>query len=109
MQPAGAYGQAYPVQLTVEYPEESSRVLAGFSIPFYFLRSVMLIPTSFLLFFVSIAAGLVVWISFWAVLFTGHYPPGFHKFVTGYVRWQTRATCFLYGLTDKYPPFSLEP
>jgi Domain of unknown function (DUF4389) len=104
-----AHGQAYPVQLSVEYPEQSSRVLAGLSIPFFLLRLIMLIPAVFVLYFVGIAAGVVVWIAFWAVLFTGRYPPAFHNFVTGYVRWSTRCTCFLYGLTDKYPPFSLEP
>jgi Domain of unknown function (DUF4389) len=105
----GMHGQNYPVQLTVEYPERSSRVLAGLSIPFFLLRAIMLIPALFVLSFVGIAAGVVVWIAFWAVLFTGKYPPAFHGFVTGYVRWSTRCTCFLYGLTDKYPPFSLEP
>jgi hypothetical protein len=105
----GSHSQDYPVQLTVEYPERSSRVLAGLSIPYFLLRGLMLIPAWFVLFFVGIAAGVVVWISFWAVLFTGRYPPTFHAFVTGYVRWTTRCTCFLYGLTDKYPPFSLEP
>ena len=104
-----AHGQAYPVQLSVEYPEHSSRVLAALSIPFFLLRLIMLIPALFVLYFVGIAAAVVVWIAFWAVLFTGRYPPAFHNFVTGYVRWSTRTTCFLYGLTDKYPPFSLEP
>lgn len=105
----GMHGQNYPVQLTVEYPEHSSRVLAGLSIPFFLLRMIMLIPALFVLYFVGIAAAVVVWIAFWAVLFTGRYPPAFHGFVTGYVRWSTRCTCFLYGLTDKYPPFSLDP
>jgi hypothetical protein len=104
-----AHGQAYPVQLSVEYPEHSSRVLAALSIPFFLLRLIMLIPALFVLYFVGIAAAVVVWIAFWAVLFTGRYPPAFHSFVTGYVRWSTRTTCFLYGLTDQYPPFSLEP
>jgi hypothetical protein len=104
-----AHGQAYPVQLSVEYPEQSSRVLAGLSIPFFLLRLIMLIPALFVLYFVGIAAAVVAWIACWAVLFSGRYPPAFHSFVTGYLRWSTRTTCFLYGLTDQYPPFSLEP
>jgi hypothetical protein len=102
-------GQDYPVQLAVEYPEQSSRLLAGLSIPFFLLRGIMLIPALFVLYFVGIAAVVVVWIAFWAVLFTGRYPPTFHSFVSGYLRWQIRCTCYLYGLTDKYPPFRLEP
>jgi hypothetical protein len=58
---------------------------------------------------VGIAAIIVVWIAFWAVLFTGRYPPSFHEFVTGYLRWSTRVSAYLYGLTDKYPPFRLSP
>jgi hypothetical protein len=102
-------GQDYPVQLTAGYPRHSSRVLAGLSIPYFLLRGLMLIPALFVLFFVGIAALVVVWIAFWAVLFTGRYPPTFHVFVTGYLRWRIRCTCYLYGLTDKYPPFRLEP
>jgi hypothetical protein len=31
-----------------------------------------------------------------------------HNFVVGMLRWSTRVTAFMYGLTDKYPPFRLE-
>jgi hypothetical protein len=106
---AGGQGQDCPVQLAVAYPEHGSRVLAGLSIPFFLLRAIMLIPALFVLYFVGIAAGVAVWIAFWAVLFTGRYPPSFHNFVTGYVRWSTRCSCFLFGLTGKYPPFRLDP
>jgi hypothetical protein len=104
------YGSDHPVQVTVAYPEQSSRVLAGFSIlPYFLLRMIMLIPALFVLYFVSIAALVVAWIACWAVLFTGRFPPTFHSFITGYVRWTTRCTCFWLGLTDKYPPFRLDP
>jgi hypothetical protein len=100
---------SYPVQVSVEYPEHSSRLLAGLSIPYFLARLIMLIPAIFVLYFVGIAAIIVVWIAFWAVLFTGRYPPSFHEFVTGYLRWSTRVSAYLYGLTDKYPPFRLSP
>jgi hypothetical protein len=41
-------------------------------------------------------------------LFTGRYPEGAHSFVTGFLRWNVRATAWLYGLTDKYPT-SMQP
>jgi hypothetical protein len=109
LEPSHGHSQAYPVQVSIEYPGQSSRVLAALSIPFFLLRLIMLIPALFVLYFVGIAAVVVAWIAFWAVLFTGRYPPAFHTFVAGYVRWSTRTSSFLYGLTDKYPPFSLEP
>jgi len=58
-------------------------------------------------YFVGIAAFFVIWIAFWAVTFTGHYPRGMFDFATGYMRWSVRTTAYLYGLTDKYPPFRL--
>jgi hypothetical protein len=106
---AAAHGQDHPVQLTIEYPEHSSRLLAGLSIPFFLIRYIMLIPAVFVVYFVGIAALVVVWLSFWAVLFTGRYPRGFHEFATGYLRWNARVYAFLFGLTDKYPPFRLSP
>ena len=113
MEPAQQYDamqvQDYPVQVFIEYPEHSSRLLAGLSIPYFLTRMIMLIPALFVIYFVGIAAGVVAWISFWAVLFTGRYPRGFHEFVAGYLRWSTRISAYLLGMTDKYPPFRLSP
>lgn len=100
-------GEYYPVNLTIDYPEKSSRALALFSIPFFFIRLLLLVPAVFCLYFVGIAAAIVVWFAFWAVTFTGKYPKGMFDFVSGYVRWSTRVTTYLYGLSDEYPPFRL--
>jgi hypothetical protein len=97
------------VQVTFNQPATSSRLLAGLSIPFLLARSIMLIPAMFCLYFVTLAAGLVMWIALWAVLFTGHYPDGMYRFVSGALRWNTRTSAYLYGLTDRYPPFRLDP
>ena len=106
MQPSADY---YPVNLTIDYPERSSRALAIFSIPFFLIRSLLLIPAIFCLYFVGIAAFFVIWIAFWAVAFTGRYPQGMFEFVTGYLRWGLRLNAYLFGLTDKYPPFRMRP
>jgi hypothetical protein len=98
----------YPVQLTIQRPERSSRALAILSIPFFLARWVLLIPAYLVLYFVGLAAMFVAWIAMWAVAFTGSYPQGMHGFVTGVLRWQTRANAYLFGLTDRYPPFSLD-
>jgi len=45
----------------------------------------------------------------YAVAQPEQYPRGFHEFATGYLRWNTRITAYLLGLTDKYPPFRLSP
>ncbi|MEP7178240.1 MAG: DUF4389 domain-containing protein, partial [Pseudonocardiales bacterium] len=103
----GASG-GHPVQLSVERAPTQSRVLAFFSIFFFLGRVVMLIPAIFVFYFVAIALAFVAWFGQWGILFTGSYPEGMHRFVTGAIRWQARISAYLYGLTDKYPPFTTE-
>lgn len=102
-------GSDYPIQVSFYQPMRSSRLLAGFSIPFFFIRYVLLIPAVICLYFVGIVAAFAAWFGCWAVLFTGHYPDGFFRFVAGSLRWQTRVSAYLFGLTDQYPPFRLSP
>jgi hypothetical protein len=97
------------VQVSVALAPHQSRVLAGFSIPFFLARMLLAIPVVIVLYFVGIALGVVAWIGQWAILFTGHYPDGMHDFCTGVVRWQTRLSAWMYGLTDSYPGFGWAP
>ena len=69
----------------------------------------MLIPTIIVLYFVQIGLWFVAWFAQWAILFTGRSPEGMHRFISGVIRWQTRTSAFLFGATDKYPPFSTRP
>jgi len=98
----------YPVKFEVSYPEHSSRLLAALSILWFLPKAILLIPHAIVLWFLGIASFVAVWLSFWAVLFTGRYPKSFFVFVVGVLRWQNRIEAWLYGLTDKYPPFKLE-
>jgi hypothetical protein len=43
------------------------------------------------------------------ILFAAVYPRGMFDFVAGFLRWSTRVNAYALGLTDLYPPFSLEP
>lgn len=99
----------YPVQFSVDYPDKQSRMLALFSIPFFFIRCLLLIPQFIVIYFISLVAMLAVWFNFLAVLFTGHSSKGLHGFVVGTLRWSIRISSYMYGLTDKYPPFRLDP
>ena len=89
----------YPVTLTVEYPEKLSRLTT-------FFRLFMLIPQVFVFVFVSIAAWFIMFLSWWAILFTARYPDVFFNFITWWLRWGARLGGYIYLLTDKYPPFS---
>jgi hypothetical protein len=90
---------AYPVTLKVEFPKRLSRLTT-------FFRLFMVIPQIVVLYFINIAAGVILFISWWAILFTGRYPKTFFEFIVWYFRWNTRVSAYYYLLTDKYPPFS---
>ncbi len=72
------------------------------------LRIVLAIPQYLVLFFVILAALIVVIIGWFAALVIGRLPGWVHQFVTGVVRWQTRVGAYGYLLTDQYPPFSFD-
>ncbi|MCL4534285.1 MAG: DUF4389 domain-containing protein [Bacteroidetes bacterium] len=66
------------------------------------------IPHYIVLFFLWIAALVVIVIAWFAILFTGRYPRGLFDFVVGVFRWELRVLAYGFLLiTDRYPPFSL--
>lgn len=77
------------------------RAFFGFlyaGIPHIICLYVRMIATCFLMLF-----------SFFAVLFTGKYPPDWHRFNTGTFRWATRLNLYLSWLYRDYPPFAGRP
>lgn len=97
---------AYPVSLSVEYPEKLSR---GVLLLKVFLGWLYVgIPHVIMLALYEIGAAVVTFIAFWAILFAGKYPKGMHNFVVGYLRWGIRVSSYLFLLHDEYPPFSGE-
>ena len=61
-----------------------------------------------MLFFLWIAALVVVIVAWFAILFTGRYPRGLFDFVEGVIRWHNRVIAYAWVLvTDRYPPFRL--
>ena len=90
---------SYPVTFQVEYPERLSRLTT-------FFRAFMLIPQAIVYVFVSIAGYVIMFLSWWAILFTGRYPKTFFSFITWCLRWGARLSAYYALLTDKYPPFS---
>ena len=98
---SGDRGQ-YPVTLDVEYREDLSRWMI-------FVKWLLVIPHLIVLTFVMLAAYVVVFIAFFAILFTGRYPRGMFDFVVGTGRWTMRVNAYAQWLmTDRYPPFSLK-
>jgi hypothetical protein len=102
-----AYVRGYPVRVEADYPQQSSRGLALAGALFLFPKAVLIVPQAFCLYFVALVAVLAVFLSYFAVLFTGRYPRGMFDFVLGTLRWQIRLVAWLFGLVDRYPPFSM--
>jgi Domain of unknown function (DUF4389) len=98
---SGEPGQ-YPLTLEIDYDENLSRWLI-------FVKWLLVIPHLIVLTVLEIAAGVVVLIAFFAILFTGRYPRGMFDFVVGAARWYWRVNAYaLLLMTDRYPPFSLK-
>jgi hypothetical protein len=72
------------------------------------VKWLLAIPHYIVLFFLDIAALVVVIVVWFAILFTGRYPRGMFGFVEGVIRWHNRVLAYaLVLVTDRYPPFRL--
>jgi hypothetical protein len=93
------------VHVSIKYPDVKKDLLPGLPLVKWFLA----IPHWFILAFLGIAAAFCIFISWFAILFTGRYPRSFFDFVVGVARWGLRAGAYAFLLvTDVYPPFSLQ-
>ncbi|HKM92567.1 MAG TPA: DUF4389 domain-containing protein [Prolixibacteraceae bacterium] len=94
------------VVFEIEYPEKLSR--GHLLLRFFFGYFYILIPHGFILFFRQLWALILIFLSWWSVLFTGKYPKGFFAWIEGTLRWQTRVLIYTMFMTDKYPAFTGE-
>jgi hypothetical protein len=93
----------YPADLQVApLTGERNRVTVLF-------RIIMCIPQFIVLYFLNIANGVVLLISWFIALFTGEWNPSMKNFAVSVYRWQFRVMSYYLLLNDEYPPFSLEP
>lgn len=66
------------------------------------------IPHLFLLAFLGLWSAILMFVTFWAILFTGNYPEGFFNYQLRYLRWTYRVNASLQHLADGYPSFGLD-
>lgn len=90
----------------VEYNEHPDRLSVLLRAVFGFLY--VYIPHGIILFILAFVVQLLLFLSWWAVLFTGRYPKGFFDFNLNFLRWSARVDLYMSYMTDRYPPFSLE-
>jgi hypothetical protein len=94
------------VHIDIDYPDAQRDLNRWLPL----VKWLLAIPHFIVLVFLAIAAFLVVIFAWFAVLFTGRYPRSLFDFVEGVFRWGTRVEGYaLLLVTDRYPPFSLQP
>ena len=95
--------QSYPLSIRGDLSIPPNRGL-------WLIKWLLAIPHFIVLLFLSIAAFVVWFIVWWAILFTARYPRGMFNFNVGVSRWWWRVSFYAGVLgTDRYPPFSLAP
>jgi hypothetical protein len=90
--------QPYPVRLVGGQDLERSRLTV-------FFRIILVIPHAIVLTLYAIAAIVVIFIAWWAALFTGRVPEGMHNFIAGFLRYYARVVAYGAILADPFPPF----
>jgi len=94
------------VHLDYRYPDAATELNRWLPL----VKWLLAIPHYVVLFFLDIAALVVVIVAWFAILFTGRYPAGMFGFVEGVARWHCRVIGYAFTLvTDAYPPFRFEP
>ena len=94
------------VRLDFAHPDAQQELNRWLPLVKWFLA----IPHYVVLFFLYIAAVVLVIVVWFAILFTGRYPRGIFNYVEGVIRWHNRVVADAFVLvTDRYPPFRLGP
>jgi hypothetical protein len=98
--------EAQSLRLDIAYPDARTELNRWLPLVKWFLA----IPHYIVLLFLGLAAFVCIVVAWFAILFTGRYPRGLFDFVVGVGRWSTRVSAYAFLLvTDRYPPFSLNP
>ncbi len=91
------------MKLSITYQESYSRselLLRSFLGVFY-----ITLPHVFLLVFCQIWSGIITFIAFWSILFTGKYPQSFFEYQVQMFRWSVRLQARARNMVDGYPAF----
>ena len=94
------------VHLDFPYPDAERELQRGMPL----VKWLLAIPHYIVLFFLDIAAIVVLVVAWFAIVFTARYPRSMFEFIEGVIRWHNRVGAYAFLLiTDRYPPFRLRP
>jgi hypothetical protein len=74
----------------------------------FFVKFLVAVPHLIVIAVLSGAMYIAIWIGYFVVAFTGKLPDGIQDFVAGTYQWLIRVMAWITGLSDEYPPFSLD-
>jgi hypothetical protein len=98
---ASVVGDSYPIRTELDAPYEVARWR-----PFF--AWVVAIPHFLILGVIGSVVGVLTFVGWFAILFTGRMPDGIVNFTAMYLRYQWRTVSYSMGFTEKYPPFEFE-
>lgn len=94
------------VHLEFPYPDAERDLSRGLPL----VKWLLAIPHYVVLFFLMVGVLFAAIGAWFAILFTGRYPPSLFDYIEGVIRWENRVGAYAFLLiTDRYPPFSLQP
>ncbi|HKP89907.1 MAG TPA: DUF4389 domain-containing protein [Thermoleophilaceae bacterium] len=94
----------YPVRTRFDYPSPDGKIARWRPLVNWLLA----IPHFIVIYFLFIAESIILFIAFFAVLFTRKWPRSMFDFTVGIIRWRTRVIGFYLWMTEEYPPFALD-
>jgi hypothetical protein len=93
---------SYPIEFEMDFVERRSRLTT-------FFRSLLALPHYLFAAVYGIAFFVVYIIAWFALMFTARWPAGLYEFASGYLRYISRLTAYMYLGVDQYPPFNGAP
>jgi hypothetical protein len=90
----------YPVSVELLAPEKIARWRP-------LVHWLLSIPHYIVLYILQIALGVVTFVAWFVILFTGNIPEGMFAFMTNVHRYQWRFSSYYFFLREPYPPFEL--
>src|SRR6478735_5974971 len=98
--PAAPAAADYPARFDVQYPEHLSRWKI-------FVKWLLAIPQFIIIYLLQLVGSVMVFIAFFAILFTKKWPRGMFDFMVQIQRWSMNVATYALTLQrDEYPPFS---